>query len=99
MIKTLYFTLFVCAFAFLLFACSDKSKDDFKNLSSDEFERLIEDENVQCVDVRIWVDDAGPGVPDGGKHLIEMTGGKRSAQHPLHGRYGLRQSGSFHQII
>lgn len=52
MIKTIYFTLFVCAFTFFLYACSDKAKDNFKNLSADEFERLIEDENIQCVDVR-----------------------------------------------
>lgn len=63
MIKTLYFTLFICAFAFLLFACSDKSKDDFKNLSSDEFERLIEDENVQCVDVRTVAEYSDGHIP------------------------------------
>lgn len=43
---------FVCAALFGLFACSAKSQDKFKNLSADEFERLIEDEDVQRVDVR-----------------------------------------------
>ena len=33
-------------------ACAGKNKDSFKNLSADEFEKLITDENVQCVDVR-----------------------------------------------
>lgn len=52
MIKTIYFMLFIGAFAFVLFACKGKPQEDFKNLSSDEFEQFIEDENVQRVDVR-----------------------------------------------
>lgn len=44
--------LFICAFAFVLFACKGKTQDEFKNLSSDDFERLIEDETIQRVDVR-----------------------------------------------
>lgn len=52
MIKTIYFMLFIGAFAFVLFACKGKAREDFKNLSSDEFERFIEDESVQRVDVR-----------------------------------------------
>ena len=63
MIKTIYFTLFVCAFAFFLYACSDKAKDNFKNLSADEFERLIEDENIQCVDVRTVAEYSEGHVP------------------------------------
>lgn len=43
---------FVCAFLFGLFACSAKNQDKFKNLSADEFERQILDENIQRVDVR-----------------------------------------------
>lgn len=43
---------FVCAFAFGLMACNGKAKDNFKNLSADEFERLIQDDSVQLVDVR-----------------------------------------------
>lgn len=43
---------FTVAFALGMMACSGKGKDAFKNLSSDEFEKLITDENVQCVDVR-----------------------------------------------
>lgn len=35
-----------------LIACSSKPKDNFTNLSADEFQELILDENVQCVDVR-----------------------------------------------
>lgn len=52
MIKTLYFMFFVCAFALGLMACNGKAKDNFKNLSADEFERLIQDDNIQVVDVR-----------------------------------------------
>ncbi|WP_294452758.1 rhodanese-like domain-containing protein [uncultured Bacteroides sp.] len=35
-----------------MMACSSKPKDKFANLSTDEFERLIENENVQRLDVR-----------------------------------------------
>ena len=52
MIKSIYFMFFVCACLFGLFACSAKSQDKFKNLSSDDFEKLIQDENIQRVDVR-----------------------------------------------
>ena len=43
---------FVCVFLFGMMACSSKPKDKFTNLSSDEFDRLIEDRNVQRLDVR-----------------------------------------------
>lgn len=43
---------FVCAFALGLIACNNKAKDNFKNLSADEFERLIQDDDIQVVDVR-----------------------------------------------
>ena len=43
---------FVCFALWGLIACSSKPKDNFKNISSDEFEQLILDERVQCLDVR-----------------------------------------------
>ena len=43
---------FVCIALWGLIACGSSSKNDFPNLSPDEFERLIQDENVQRVDVR-----------------------------------------------
>ncbi|MBM6865937.1 rhodanese-like domain-containing protein [Bacteroides caecigallinarum] len=52
MLKSIYFMFFVCVFLFGMMACSSKPKDKFTNLSSDEFERLIEDRNVQRLDVR-----------------------------------------------
>lgn len=52
MIKTIYFMFFVCAFLLGMMACSSRGKDNFKNLTADDFERLIQDETVQCVDVR-----------------------------------------------
>lgn len=52
MIKGIYFMFFVCFFLFGLMACSSKPKDNFVNLPADEFERLIEDQNVQILDVR-----------------------------------------------
>lgn len=52
MIKSIYFMFFVCACLFGLFACSAKAQDKFKNLSSDDFEKLIQDEDIQRVDVR-----------------------------------------------
>ena len=51
MIKTLYFMFFVCAFLLGMMACS-KGKENFKSISADEFELLIQDDRVQCVDVR-----------------------------------------------
>ena len=43
---------FVCAVLLGMAACSEKEKDNFKNLSADEFERKLQDEDVQLVDVR-----------------------------------------------
>ena len=43
---------FVCVFLFGLMACSSKPKDKFTNLSADEFEKLIENDDVQRLDVR-----------------------------------------------
>lgn len=43
---------FVCIFLLGLMGCCSKPKDKFTNLSADEFERLIEDHNVQRLDVR-----------------------------------------------
>ena len=37
---------FVVAFSLGMMACAGKNKDSFKNLSVDEFERFITDENV-----------------------------------------------------
>lgn len=51
-LKSIYFMFFVCVFLFGMMACSSKPKDKFTNLSSDEFDRLIEDRNVQRLDVR-----------------------------------------------
>ena len=52
MLKSVYFMFFVCMFMLGLMACSSKPKDKFKNLTADEFERLIENSNVQRLDVR-----------------------------------------------
>ena len=43
---------FVCMALWGLFACSSKPKDQFSNLSSDDFERLITEQDVQCLDAR-----------------------------------------------
>lgn len=43
---------FLCVFLFGLMACSSKPKDKFTNLSADEFEKLIENDDVQRLDVR-----------------------------------------------
>ena len=52
MIKPLYFFFFVIVCLLGLMACSARPQDKFKNLTADEFDRLIQDENVQRVDVR-----------------------------------------------
>ena len=51
-LKSFYFMFFVCVFLFGLMACSSKPKDKFTNLSADEFEKLIENDDVQRLDVR-----------------------------------------------
>lgn len=51
-LKSIYFMFFVCVFLFGMMACSSKPKDKFTNLSADEFEKLIENEDVQRLDVR-----------------------------------------------
>ena len=50
--KNIYFMFFVCISLWGLFACSSQPKDQFSNLSSDEFERLITEQDVQCLDAR-----------------------------------------------
>ena len=52
MIKTIYFMFFICMFAVAMVACKGKSNDDFKNVSADEFEGFIGNEQIQIVDVR-----------------------------------------------
>lgn len=51
-LKSIYSMFFVCVFLFGLMACSSKPKDKFTNLSADEFEKLIENDDVQRLDVR-----------------------------------------------
>ena len=52
MIKTIYMIFFVCAFSIGLWACADKKKTEYKNLTSVQFEELIKNPEVQVVDVR-----------------------------------------------
>ena len=53
MIKNIYFMFFVALFMFTMAACTSQPKEKFKNLSADEFERMItEDTTVQCLDAR-----------------------------------------------
>ncbi len=54
--KSTYFMFFVCFALWGLFACSSAPKEDFKNLSADEFQELILDEKVQCLDARTPVE-------------------------------------------
>ena len=51
MIKSIYFYLFVAAFALGMWACTSK-EEKYKNLTSGQFEELIKDTNVQLVDAR-----------------------------------------------
>ena len=50
--KNIYFMFFVCFALLGLFACTSQPKDNFSNLSTDEFERLITEQDVQCLDAR-----------------------------------------------
>lgn len=62
-LKSIYFMFFVCVFLFGMMACSSKQKDKFTNLSADEFERLIEDRNVQRLDVRTVAEYSDGHIP------------------------------------
>lgn len=42
----------LCVSVFAFFSCGNRSNGKYTNLPADDFERLIEDDNVQCVDVR-----------------------------------------------
>lgn len=78
MIKSIYFMFFVCACLFGLFACSAKAQDKFKNLSSDDFEKLIQDENIQRVDVRTVAEYSKGHIP--GSLNINVLDDKFSAE-------------------
>ena len=62
-LKSIYFMFFVCVFLFGLMACSSKPKDKFTNLSADEFEKLIENDDVQRLDVRTVVEYSEGHIP------------------------------------
>lgn len=48
----IYFMFLICMFAVAMVACKGKSNDGFKNVSADEFESFIGNEQIQIVDVR-----------------------------------------------
>lgn len=52
MIKLSYFLLFICAFSLALWSCTSNKKSNYKNLSSNLFEDLIMNKQVQLLDVR-----------------------------------------------
>ena len=63
MIKTIYMTFFVCAFVLGLWACTGKQKEEYKNLTSAQFEELIKDSSVQLVDVRTLAEHMEGHIP------------------------------------
>ena len=63
MIKTIYMIFFVCAFSLGLWACTDKQKVEYKNLTSAQFEELIKNPNVQLVDVRTLAEHMEGHIP------------------------------------
>ena len=63
MIKTIYMIFFVCVFSIGLWACADKQKVAYKNLSSSQFEELIKNPNVQLVDVRTLAEHMEGHIP------------------------------------
>ena len=82
--KILYVILTACAAAFIWQACGNKSGEGFGNLSADEFERLIEDKDVQCVDVRTVAEYSEGHIPGSlninvlDKRFIYCKSGRRS---------------------
>ena len=70
MIKTIYMIFFVCAFALGLWACAGNKKEEYKNLSSAQFEKLIKNPEVQLLDVRTLDEYAEGHIP--GSLLINV---------------------------
>ena len=70
MIKTIYMIFFVCAFVLGLWACTGNKKEEYKNLSSAQFEELIKDSNVQLLDVRTLEEHMEGHIP--GSKLIDV---------------------------
>lgn len=54
---------FVGVFLIGMMACKSKSKDKFPNLSSDEFETFIQNDNVQTLDVRTVAEYSNGHIP------------------------------------
>ena len=81
MIKPLYFFFFVIVCLLGLMACSARPQDKFKNLTADEFDRLIQDENVQRVDVRTVAEYSEGHIP-GGCILQKRTQKPERRSHP-----------------
>lgn len=63
MIKFIYFIFFICMFSLAMMACTGKKAEKFKNLSSDQFEELIQDNNIQLVDVRTVAEYSDGHIP------------------------------------
>lgn len=55
---------FVVACMLGLMGCTSKPKEHFKNLSADEFERYIQDEDIQRVDVRTVAEYSQGHIPN-----------------------------------
>lgn len=63
MIKTSYFLLFAFITGLGLFALSTRATDKFKNMTADEFEQFIKNEEVQVLDVRTPAEYAEGQIP------------------------------------
>lgn len=63
MIKTLYFMLFVSVCLIAFSACKAKESEGFTNLSTNDFEKQITDEEVQRLDVRTAAEFAEGHIP------------------------------------
>ena len=70
MIKTIYMIFFVCAFALGLWACAGNKKEEYKNISSAQFEKLLKNPEVQLLDVRTLNEYAEGHIP--GSLLIDV---------------------------
>ena len=70
MIKTIYMIFFVWAFALGLWACAGNKKEEYKNISSAQFEKLLKNPEVQLLDVRTLNEYAEGHIP--GSLLIDV---------------------------
>ena len=61
--KFIYLLFFIFAFSLSMWACKGQEKDKFTNLTTGQFEELIQDSGIQLVDVRTVAEYSDGHIP------------------------------------